>query len=167
VTSLFDWMGGEHALERLTSVFYAKVRTDPLLAPVFARMPADHPQHVAKFIGEVLGGPAQYSNLRGKDAHLWMMTRHLGRHLGEAQRKRWMDLLLASADEIGIPADPEFRSAFVGYLEWGTRIAVQVSQTDGPLPDPGPMPHWGWGETGGPYSAARPSSQEDSQTKKE
>lgn len=25
---------------------------------------------------------------------------------------------------MGLKSDPEFRSAFVGYIEWGTRIAV-------------------------------------------
>ena len=56
-----------------------------------------------------------------------------------------------SADEAGLPSDPEFRSAFVGYIEWGTRLAVINSQ---PGAEPGldePMPHWGWGETKGPW----------------
>jgi hemoglobin len=74
-----------------------------------------------------------------------MIERHLGRALMETQRKRWLSLLLECADEIGVPADPEFRSAFVAYLEWGTRLAVLNSQ-------PGAtMPAWGWGEVKGPY----------------
>ncbi|WP_409463902.1 hypothetical protein [Amycolatopsis sp. GA6-003] len=32
-------------------------------------------------------------------------------------------LLLATADEVGLPADPEFRAALAGYLEWGGRRA--------------------------------------------
>ena len=57
-----------------------------------------------------------------------MIERHLGRALTDTQRKRWMSFLLECADEIGVPADPEFRSAFVAYLEWGTRLAVLNSQ---------------------------------------
>ena len=57
-----------------------------------------------------------------------MIGRHLGRALTETQRKRWLDLLLECADEVGLPSDPEFRSAFVAYLEWGTRLAVLNSQ---------------------------------------
>ena len=62
-----------------------------------------------------------------------------------------MGQLLDTADELNIPDDPEFRSAVVGYLEWGSRLAVINSQP-GAIVDPiVPMPKWGWGEVGGPY----------------
>ena len=57
-----------------------------------------------------------------------MVRQHLGRGLTEAQRVRWTRLLCDCADEAGLPTDPEFRSAFVSYLEWGSRIAVLNSQ---------------------------------------
>jgi hemoglobin len=53
--TLYEWAGGEPALLRLTQVFYERVRADPVLAPVFAGMPHDHPQHVALWLGEVFG----------------------------------------------------------------------------------------------------------------
>jgi hemoglobin len=150
IPSLFEWAGGAEALLRLTGVFYAKVPRDPLLAPVFADMPADHPEHVAMFLGEVLGGPAFYSAARG--GHARMVEHHHGREITEAQRRRWVDLLLDSADEAGLPTDPEFRSAFVAYVEWGTRLAVVNSQPGVPEMAPeAPMPKWGWGVPGGPY----------------
>jgi len=62
-----------------------------------------------------------------------------------------MSLLLECADEIGLPDDPEFRSAFVGYLEWGTRLAVINSQPGADVSADAPMPAWGWGEAKGPY----------------
>ncbi|WP_212005606.1 hypothetical protein [Chitinophaga sp. HK235] len=47
--------------------------------------------------------------------------------------------------------DPEFRSAFVGYLEWGTRIAVVNSnETELKMNEEQPMPSWGMGRTGRP-----------------
>jgi len=80
------------------------------------------------------------------------VAHHIGKMLDEPRRKRWMDLLLQSADEIGLANDPEFRSALVGYLEWGSRLAVINSQTDdNPIGESEPMPQWGWGETKGPY----------------
>lgn len=46
-----------------------------------------------------------------------------------------------------------FLSAFLGYLEWGTRIAVINSQlTENPMAAAQPMPKWDWGEKGAPYS---------------
>ncbi|MNY38837.1 hypothetical protein D3C86_1734830 [compost metagenome] len=81
-----------------------------------------------------------------------MVGHHIGKMLTEEKRQRWVRLLLQSADELGLKSDPEFRSAFVGYLEWGTRIAVINSViTENPVNPGEPMPKWGWGETGGPY----------------
>jgi len=144
--TLYEWAGGTETLERLTKVFYEKVLKDELLYPVFKDMAADHSQHVAHFIGEVFGGPAAYTS-KDKGSHHKMIQHHIGKMLNENKRKRWMELLLQSADEIGLANDPEFRSALVGYLEWGSRIAVINSEkTENPIDENEPMPKWGWGE---------------------
>jgi hemoglobin len=149
IPTLYEWAGGMPAFERLTSIFYGRVKDDPILAPVFSHMNAEHAQRVAWFIAEVFGGPKTYSEARG--GHATMVRQHLGRGLTEAQRVRWTRLLCDCADEAGLPTDPEFRSAFVAYLEWGSRIAVLNSQPgEDPTVDQ-PMPRWGWGEAGGPY----------------
>lgn len=150
VPTLYEWAGGMDALQKLTALFYARVPADTLLGPMFADMSPDHPEHVAFFIAEVLGGPAEYTSRHG--GHVEMVVHHLRRHLTEPQRRRWMQLLLETADDIGLPDDPEFRSAFVAYLEWGSRLAVLNSQ-DGAEPPPAdsPMPLWNWGAPGGPY----------------
>jgi hemoglobin len=154
VPTLFEWVGGLDALTQLTARFYEIVPDDPILAPVFAAMPPDHFKHVAYFLAEVLGGPPRYSTDvadRARGGHARMISHHLGRGLTEQQRARWVQLLLATADEVGLPDDPEFRSAFVAYLEWGSRLAVINSQPGVPDPQPVPMPRWGWGVPGGPY----------------
>jgi hemoglobin len=144
VPTLYDWAGGSAAFERLTEAFYRKVRTDPLLGPLFAAMPADHPRHVALWLAEVFGGPAAYSTELG--GYPRMMRHHLDRRIRPEQRTRWVALLAESADEVGLPDDPEFRSAFVAYLEWGSRIALANSQPDASPPPRAPVPRWGWGE---------------------
>ena len=147
--TLYEWLGGMEALKRLTTRFYAHVHEDALLKPVFAHMGADHPAHVAAFLAEVLGGPAAYSAQHGGHPH--MIQQHLNRHLTQEMRRRWVALLLSTADELGLPDDPEFRSALVGYLEWGSRLAVINSQPGVSVDAHAPMPHWGWGEVKGPY----------------
>jgi hemoglobin len=142
--TLYEWAGGAEALERLTETFYAKVREDPLLEPVFRGMDRDHPKYVAMWLGEVFGGPARYTEERGGYPH--MMQKHLNRALSEEMRRRWVSLICDAADEASLPADPEFRSAFVAYIEWGTRIAVANSQPGAAPPARAPVPHWGWGE---------------------
>ena len=151
VPTLYEWCGGIEKIEAVFKRFYERVRIDPILAPVFAEMPAEHFQTVAHFVAEVLGGPTLYSG-DGKHNHSAMVAKHLGRHLTDEQRKRWIALLLDTADEMGMPDDPEFRSALVGYLEWGSRIAVINSATkENPIAASAPMPTWGWGEVKGPY----------------
>jgi hemoglobin len=113
------------ALERLTARFYERIRAHDILAPIFAHMDAHHPHFVAQFLAEVLGGPEDYSKERGGHPH--MIRQHLERHLTDAQRRAWMTLLLETADEVGLPSDPEFRSALVAYIEWGSRLAVMNS----------------------------------------
>ncbi|MBE7175636.1 MAG: globin [Mucilaginibacter polytrichastri] len=151
VPSLFEWAGGGQSLEALTRRFYEKVAEDPLIGPVFSHMSAAHAAHVAHFIGEVFGGGPLYT-LGDGGSHRDMVAHHVGKNLTEQMRKRWMDLLLETADETGLAADPEFRSSVIAYLEWGSRIAViNSTTTENPIDEQAPMPKWGWGETGGPY----------------
>ena len=147
VPSLYDWAGGAPAFEKLTGIFYRHVLGEPLLRPLFEHMPPEHSHRVAMWIAEVFGGPKSYSRQFGKDtAHPHMMSRHLGLDITEQQRFCWVETMLKSADEAGFPSDPEFRSAFVAYMEWGTRIALIMSQPDMKVPEKSPMPKWGWGE---------------------
>ena len=127
VPTLFEWAGGAPALLRMTTIFYETyVPDDPLLAPLFAEMAPDHPERVAAWLGEVLGGPRSYSERFG--GYDRMVSRHVGKALREEQRARWVHLLCKSADDAQLPTDPEWRAAFVAYLEWGSRIALENSQ---------------------------------------
>ena len=151
IPTLYEWAGEIKTFETLFTVFYDKVLKDDLLGEVFKNMSAEHIEHVSHFVAEVFGGPKFYTT-EDNGSHAIMIGRHIGKMLTEEKRQRWVRLLLETADEIGLKSDPEFRSAFVGYLEWGTRIAVINSQlTENPMTDKEPMPKWGWGETGGPY----------------
>ena len=139
----YDWAGGAPAFSRLTSVFYDKVLKDDLLAPLFADLPPDHAEHVALWLGEVFGGPPAYSLNLGGHGH--MVAKHVGKHITEPQRRRWVNLIQDAADDAGLPTDAEFRSAFLAYVEWGTRLAVHFSAPDAKPPAPQPVPKWGWG----------------------
>jgi hemoglobin len=152
VPTLYEWAGDMQTFEQLFTNFYDKVLKDELLGDVFKDMAPEHVKHVAHFVAEVFGGDKLYTT-QDNGSHAMMVGKHIGKMLSEEKRQRWMQLLLQTADEIGLKNDPEFRSAFVGYLEWGTRIAVINSQLEqNPMANSEPMPSWGWGETGGPYS---------------
>ncbi|MEV0311501.1 group II truncated hemoglobin [Nonomuraea fuscirosea] len=143
VPTLDEWAGGAEALERLTKVFYRSVLKDDLIGPLFAHMDADHPKFVAMWLSEVFGGPDRYTRERGGYPH--MLRHHIGKAITEPQRRRWVSLLMDAADEVALPDDPEFRAAFVGYIEWGTRLARSNSQPGATPPTEAPVPRWGWG----------------------
>jgi CDGSH-type Zn-finger protein/truncated hemoglobin YjbI/ferredoxin len=141
--TLFEWAGGFPALTRMTRIFYGRyVPEEPLLAPLFANMSPDHPERVASWLGEVFGGPKAYSERYG--GYERMISQHLGKAIREEQRARWVELLCRSADDAGLPADPEWRAAFVAYLEWGSRIGLENSQPGAHPPPHMPVPRWWW-----------------------
>jgi len=162
--TLFEWAGGSPALLRMTRIFYGKyVPEDPLLAPLFAEMAPDHPERVAAWLGEVFGGPRSYSERFG--GYDRMVSRHIGKALREEQRARWVHLLCKSADDAHVPTDPEWRAAFVAYLEWGSRIALENSQPGAHPPPNMPVPRWSWVSDATPGSRvsalAKPTAQQE------
>ena len=152
IPTLYEWAGDIKTFETLFTQFYTKVLKDDLLGEVFENMSPEHVKHVSNFVAEVFGGDKLYTQ-QDNGSHAKMIGKHIGKMLTEEKRQRWVQLLLQTADEVGLKSDPEFRSAFVGYIEWGTRLAVINSQlTENPMNTNEPMPNWGWGETGGPYN---------------
>jgi hemoglobin len=144
VPTVYEWAGGAEAFERLTTVFYKKVVDDELLAPLFRYMKEEHPHDVAVMLGEVFGGPSLYSEKYGGYERL--VGRHRNRDIQPEQRARWVELMLESADEVGFPDDAEFRSAFVAYIEFGSRRAMSNSRPGAKPGNRDSLKLWGWGE---------------------
>jgi hemoglobin len=48
--TLCEWAGVVQRIEQLFRTFYERVPLDPVLAPVFVDMPAEHFQTVAHFV---------------------------------------------------------------------------------------------------------------------
>jgi hemoglobin len=143
--TLFEWAGGTAALERLINAFYDRVERDELLAPLFGdRVSEEHRDHVVAWWSEVFGGPTRYTDELG--GYERMLAKHRGLAITPEQRFRFASLMSLAADDAGLPDDPDFRSALVAYLEWGTRLAMHNSQPDAEVFEHAPVPRWGWGE---------------------
>jgi len=142
---LYDWAGGEAAFARLINAFYDRVETDDLLSPLFpGGVREDHRQHVTAWWCEVFGGPTRYTDSLG--GYERMLAKHHNLAITPEQRFRFASLMSHAADDAELPDDPEFRSAFVAYLEWGTRLAQHNSQPGAEVVERAPVPRWGWGE---------------------
>jgi hemoglobin len=144
--SLYQWAGGEAAIRRLIDCFYDRVQRDELLAAFFpGGVGEDHRAHVAAWWSEVLGGPARYTEELG--GYERMLAHHRGLAITPEQRLRFATLLSRAADDAGLPDDPEFRSALVAYVEWGTRLAMHNSQPGAEVAEHAPRAEVGLGRS--------------------
>ena len=142
--TLIVWAGGPAAIRRLIDAFYDRVEADELLSPFFpGGVSEEHRDHVGLWWTEVLGGPAEYTGRLGGYERMLAHHRNLG--ITGEQRLRFATTMSQAADDAHLPSDPEFRAALVGYLEWGTRLAVENSQPGATPPPHAPVPRWGWG----------------------
>ncbi len=140
--TLYEDLGGGPALRRLSDAFYERVLADELLAPVFASFTPTHVERVAIWLGEIFGGPADFTATLG--GHQALLKVHLGLGVREEHRQRWLELMQAAIEEVLVDR-PDLHKTLMAYFDWGTAIAKDVSQeppgTD--LGDPGPTPRWG------------------------
>ena len=143
VPTLYEWAGGGAAIARMIDAFYDRVERDDLLSVLFpGGVSAEHRDHVSVWWSEVLGGPSDYTALGGYPR---MLAHHLGLDISVEQRRRFVSLMSMAADDAGLPGDPEFRAAIIGYLEWGTRLAMENSRPGAQVVEHAPTPRWGWG----------------------
>jgi hemoglobin len=142
--TLFDWAGGEGPLRAFIDAFYDRVERDDQLSPFFPGGVSEaHRAHVAAWWGEVLGGPPTYTERHGGyDA---MLAHHRGLGITAEQRHRFASTMSLALDDAGLPDDPEFRAAVIGYVEWGTRLAMHNSRPGAEVVEHAPVPRWGWG----------------------
>src|SRR5687768_2642495 len=125
--TLYAWAGGREALRRLIDAFYDRVEHDQVLAPFFpGGVSEEHRDHVTAWWSEVFGGPTEYTDQHG--AYEAMLAHHRDLGITADQRLRFVTTMMHAAEDASLPDDPEFRSALVAYLEWGTRLAFQNSQ---------------------------------------
>lgn len=128
----------------MIDAFYDRTEHDALISPLFpGGVSEEHRAHVTLWWIEVFGGPSGYTDQFGGYERMLAHHRDLG--ITPEQRFRFASLMGLAADDAGLPDDPEYRAAFVGYVEWGTRLALHNSQPGADVVDQAPVLHWGWG----------------------
>jgi hemoglobin len=143
--TIHEWGGGTEAFGRWLNRFYDLLEEEGSLVHLFGgTVTPEHREHVVAWWVEVMGGPADYTaNLGGYPA---MLAHHRDLAITPEQRRLFVTMLSQAADEVGLPDDPEFRAAIMGYAEWGSRLAVHNSAPDAEdIVAEAPVPRWGWG----------------------
>ena len=94
---------GDAGFTRLVAGFYARVRADDVIGPLYPPGARDHPEwRLRQFLVQRFGGPATYGQARG---HPRLRMRHLPFPIGPAARDRWLALMSAALAEADVPAD--------------------------------------------------------------
>jgi len=88
------------AIERLVTAFYERVRSDPLLGPIFEARVADWPRHLSRmcaFWGTILRAEAGYrANHRGSPLQIHQAIEGLT----DDHWERWLELFERTACEV-------------------------------------------------------------------
>jgi hemoglobin len=94
---------GEDGFDRLIAAFYARVRRDDVIGPLY---PPDEwvaaQARLRDFLIQRFGGPTTYSDTRG---HPRLRMRHMPFSIGPAERDRWLELMRDAMTEAGIEPD--------------------------------------------------------------
>jgi len=142
--TLYEFAGGEQAFAAFAAALHARCLADPELNHPFSH-PGQHPEHIARlaaYLAEAFGGPARYTAECADQTYL------VGLHAGNGDMsdlgRRFADCFLLAADDAGWPADPEFRAAIRGYIDWAVRAVALSHPGDTDIPAALPLPHWSW-----------------------
>jgi len=112
-TSFYDEVGGEPTFRRLVAVFYAGVRADPVLRPLYPEDELDAAeQRLRLFLIQYWGGPGDYQALRG---HPRLRMRHAPFAIDPAARDAWLHHMRTALDAVELSA-PQ-RDTLWTYLE--------------------------------------------------
>ena len=111
-TDVYTAVGGEEGFRRLVAGFYQRVRTDPLLRPLYPDDELDAAEErLALFLTQYWGGPTTYSQRRG---HPRLRMRHAPFRIGPAERDAWIGNMRAALDDLSL--SPEHDEVLWDYL---------------------------------------------------
>ncbi len=134
---LYQVVGGRDGCLRLSEAFYARVKRDPVLRPLFrGKSLRCAVEAFAAFLAQFFGGPAEDARERW-----WLSLResHLRFSIGPRQRQAWMSNMVEALD--AVPLDQPVRVTLREFFERSSAYLVNTGQAprepasppDGPI----------------------------------
>jgi len=117
--SVYQLLGGEEPLRLMVDAFYDKVKTDPILRPMYPADLAESKRRLFLFLVQFFGGPTRYSEERG---HPRLRMRHFPFAIDRQARDHWLEHMRAAIDETGI--DEPARSMMDDYFERSSAFLI-------------------------------------------
>ena len=103
--TFFDEVGGHETFRTLVARFYAGVRADPVIAPLYPQDDWEGAEvRLRAFLEQYWGGPRTYSEQRG---HPRLRMRHAPFAIGEAERDAWLRHMRDAVDSLELPDEQD------------------------------------------------------------
>ena len=117
-------VGGEETFRALVAHFYAGVREDPVLRPMY---PADDwdgaETRLRMFLEQYWGGPRTYSEVRG---HPRLRARHADFHIDRRAHDAWLKNMRAALDDVALA--PEADRMLWDYLVTAADMLINAAE---------------------------------------
>jgi len=127
--TFYDAVGGEETFRTLVHRFYAGVREDPVLLPLYPPEELDEAEvRLRMFLVQYWGGPRTYSVERG---HPRLRMRHAPFRIGLAERDAWLLHMRAAVDSLALA--PAAHRLLWDYLAMAADSMVNSDH----VPEPG------------------------------
>ena len=111
---IYDLLG-EETLAAVGAAFYRRVPGDDVLGPMYPEHDLEGAEHrLRSFLVYRFGGPQTYLKERG---HPRLRMRHMPFAVDERARDRWMSLMMAAVEEVGVaPEHRDYLETFLGDI---------------------------------------------------
>ena len=121
-TSVYDAVGGMETFEKLVDGFYAQVRNDDLIGPMYPDQDWEGAENRLRwFLVQYWGGPREYQAQRGNPM---LRKRHFPFAIGEPEADRWLELMGKSMEQFDDDELPEpYRAQMWNHMQ---RVAYMM-----------------------------------------
>ena len=130
VPVVYDALGGAAACRKLSVAFYARVKQDPILRPLFPGKTLKCAiEEFSAFLVQFLGGPSEDSQRRW-----WLSLResHQRFKIGQKERDAWLKNMQQTLQEIQLH-EPT-RTALLQFFQHSSAYVANVDQVFSPAP---------------------------------
>ncbi|SMO75755.1 globin [Melghirimyces algeriensis] len=100
--TIYERIGGEHAITRIVEAFYPRVQKNPLLAPLFPEDIQPVMEKQKRFLTQFFGGPPLYSQQHG---HPRLRARHLPFPITPSRAEAWLHCMKEALDDAEIQGE--------------------------------------------------------------
>ena len=119
---MYDRVGGEEFFRTLVRRFYAGIRMDPVLRPLYPDDLEAPEEHLALFLIQYWGGPQTYNAQRG---HPRLRMRHAPFVIGDLERDAWLRHMSSAVREMGMEAADE--QEMLAYFDMAAHQLVNTA----------------------------------------